>query len=781
MNAVTLSTAQWTPIGPAPIHTQGGLNEISGRVQAAAADPLDPATIYIGGDNGGIWKTTTSPPNWTPLTDSMPSLNVSGYHSLAVHPANNKLVLGLVSGPGAGILQSLDGGNTWQLLANNRFDGQFLTSLAVHPTDQKTLYLSASWFGAWKSADGGVTWQQISSLPGGSVWDLILAKFDSKTLYAAVVGNTGAQQAQNGVYKSTDSGTTWTLLSGLPSGAALGASNADGSNASGAVRIESGAAQGVIYVSLLTLGANPSPPPTLAVIAIQRFRTGDGGASWTPLTQSSANLENRWWHLLLGVDPADEKHVFVNDAYSLFESLDAGKTWSQADAGIGYLKIINPFDFVNLTFDANGKALVTADQGVLRYDPVAKGWTSLMGNLEVSEFYTIGLDPSTPSVAYAVGQDIFSEKFTGQTDWNVMEGGIGETGKIIVDPKNSNQLFGFNPLDKNNFVMHSTDAGATWKAIFPAGLLNIASGNYGFAYLSQKAFAMDPANSARLLAVEDRVFETTNSGGTWSPISGVLSQDANNTFIAAIGIAPSDGNTVYASTQDARLWLTQNDGAKWTEHDNGLSGVVVDLRIDPANPKHVFAVTGSFANSSPAVWHLPSSGLPWVNITGSIPNNLNLYSIFVDWQPATPTLFVGTDRGLYVSLDLGATWAKWGPRLPNTRISDVQGEILAGGQLLLAAATNGRGAWEILLKDCALILNRNPIGQDEVDARRLQPPGSKGGLPIQDAFRVVVDGFTASELGLTGTGSTLPLTPNLASPFLTTNTRKSMLSHEGSP
>ena len=755
MGSVTLSTAQWTPIGPAPIDTQGGLDEISGRVQVAATDPIDPTTIYVGGDNGGIWKTTTSPPNWTPLTDSMLSLNVTGYHALVVHPANNKLVLGLVSGPGAGILQSVDAGNSWQLLANSQFDGQFLTSLAVHPTDQKTIYLSASWFGAWKSADGGQTWQQINNLPSGSVWDLILAKFDSNTLYAAVVGNSGAQQAQNGVYKSTDSGTTWTLLSGLPSGAALG-----GSNVSGAVRIESGTAEGVVYVSMLTVGANPSPPPTLAVTAIQRFSTSDGGASWTPLQPSPGGFESRWWHLLLGVDPENENHVFVNDAYSLFESLDGGNTWSQADAGIGYLKRINHFDFVNLTFDANGKALVTADQGVLRYDPASQGWTSLMGNLEVSEFYTIGLDPSSASVAYAVGQDIFSEKFTGQTVWNVMEGGIGETGKIIVDPTNSNQLFAFNPLDTNNFVMQSPDAGATWKAIFPAGLLNIQSSNYNFAYLSQKAFAIDPSNSARLLAVEDRVFETTDSGSTWSPISGVLSQDpTNNPFVAAIGIAPSDGATVYASTQDGRLWLTENDGAQWTEHDTGLSGVVVDLRVDPTNPNHVFAVTGSFSNSSPAVWHLPSSGLPWVNITGSIPNNLNLYSIFVDWQPATPTLFVGTDRGLYLSLDLGATWTKWGPGLPNTRITDVQGEILPRGNLLLAVASYGRGAWEILLKSCSLILNRNPIGQDEVDARRLQPPGSPGGLPIQDAFRVVVDGFTASQLGLTGTGSTLPNLP----------------------
>jgi photosystem II stability/assembly factor-like uncharacterized protein len=263
---------------------------------------------------------------------------------------------------------------------------------------------------------------------------------------------------------------------------------------------------------MLTLGLNPSPPPPLAVTAIQRFWTNDGGATWTPLTPSPGTLENRWWHLVLGVDPGNEKHVFVNDAYGLFESWDAGNTWSQADANIGYLKSINHFDFVNLIFDANGKAVVTVDQGVLRYDPSTQSWTSLMGNLQVSEFYTIGLDPSTASVAYGVGQDIFSEKFTGQTDWNVMEGGIGETGKIIVDPTNSNQLFGFNPLDKNNFVMQSPNAGATWTNVFPAALLNSSfltiynqSKGYGFAYLSQKAFAMDPSNSARLLVIADRV------------------------------------------------------------------------------------------------------------------------------------------------------------------------------------------------------------------------------------------------------------------------------------
>ena len=98
MGSVTLSSAQWTPIGPAPIDTKGGLDQISGRIQAVAPDPNAPTTIYVGGDNGGVWKSTTTPPSWTPLTDTLASLSVSGYHNLVVHPAKSSLVLGLVSG-----------------------------------------------------------------------------------------------------------------------------------------------------------------------------------------------------------------------------------------------------------------------------------------------------------------------------------------------------------------------------------------------------------------------------------------------------------------------------------------------------------------------------------------------------------------------------------------------------------------------------------------------------------------------------------------------------------
>ena len=142
--------------------------------------------------------------------------------------------------------------------------------------------------------------------------------------------------------------------------------------------------------------------------------------------------------------------------------------------------------------------------------------------------------------------------------------------------------------------------------------------------------------------------------------------------VAALAIAPSDVNTVYASTQDGRLWVTHDDGVIWSELDSGLSGIVLDLRIDPDDPNHVFAVTSN------QVWHLPPSGPPWQQITGNIPGNLSLYTVFVAWEPTVPALFVGTDRGIYRSFDLGSTWIKSERGLPNTRVNDLQGEIRAG-------------------------------------------------------------------------------------------------------
>lgn len=689
-----LNTTTWTPLGPAPLETAGGLGAISGRVQAAAPDPSDAKVLYVGGDNGGIWK-NVAPGGWVPLTDFQPSLNFSGYHPLVVHRADAKLVLGVVSGAGAGLLKSSDAGATWQRLAV-QFDSQTMPAIAVHPTDTALMYISAGWAGVWKSTDGGMTWQQLTGLPAGFVSDLILAKFDWNTLYAGVVAISGANESKNGVYRSTDGGTTWQLLSGLPSGADLN----DGSTA---IRLESGTKSGVVYTAILPLSPNPSPPPARTILSVQRFRTTDGGTTWKPLKPSPGNPETRSWHLLIAVDPNDDDHIFANDAYSLYENTQGGmKPWSEADTGIGWLSSINHFDWVNLSFDVNGDAVLTADQGAFRYALKSKTWTSLIHDLQVSEFYTITIDPKDSSILYAVGQDIFTEKTTGSLHWNVMEKSIGETGKVLVDPTNSSRLCGFNPLDTANFVKRSSDGGATWKTIFPPALLSSTflawyaqSAGYNFAYGAQLSFAMDLTNPHRLIVGADRIFETKNAmaaSPTWSAISGVLSSDASRPYFTTLAIAESNPGTVYAPTPDGHVWVTHDNGAHWATCDAGITGTVQDLRVDPSDENHVFAVTDKDA------FELLPSTLVWEKKT-NLPAFLNLNTIFVDWRPAVSDLFVGTSRGVYRSVNLGATWAKFSADLPNTDINDLQGRVSDHDHLLriVVAGTYGRGAWGILV------------------------------------------------------------------------------------
>src|SRR4051812_48826817 len=118
----SLSTTEWTPFGPAPIDAPGvGLGFAAGRLEAAAPHPTNATVMYVAACNGGIWQTrnwTHNPPAWTPRTDDQQSLQVGGYHCLAVHPAQPALVFAAASGHGAGVLRSANGGQSWQLRGN---------------------------------------------------------------------------------------------------------------------------------------------------------------------------------------------------------------------------------------------------------------------------------------------------------------------------------------------------------------------------------------------------------------------------------------------------------------------------------------------------------------------------------------------------------------------------------------------------------------------------------------------------------------------------------------
>jgi hypothetical protein len=733
---LNLSATQWTAIGPAPTATPGtSLGFSAGRIEVAAPDPKSADVLYAGANGGGVWKTGVwynDPPTWLPVTDDQPSLNFAGYHPLVVHPANSKLVLGVVSGPGAGVLKSTNAGLGWTLLANNKFEGAQLGSIAVHPTDTKILYVSVGRDGAYtkagvyKSTDSGVTWQNTTAFHSGYVTDVIIAKFNPQYLYAGLVrGYQGAGVGTTGVYRSTDAGVNWQLVGGLPNNLFLG----------DAVRLESGSATGSVYVTLFAMDIQ-------ANVTVNRYKTNNAGQAWTPLAATPGNPETRSWHVVLAVDPKDANHVFANDAYVLFESKDGGNSWVQAET-IGD-------DWVNMTFDANGNGVVTADRNLYRYEPKTNKWFSREGNLQVTEFYDVTADMLNVNLAYGVAQDhVASMKFTGSILWDFMKDGGGETGKVLVDAKNSKLLYVSNPLAPATLVARSTNGGANWTAIFINN--NYKKDDYDLAYSVQKSFAMDPQQSKRLLIGMTRVFEckdATVANPAWAAISGVLSPSSSvgDQYITALAIAPSNSKTVYAATADGHVWTTTNGGANWSQNDSGLlgsnTGFVVDLRIDPANPKRAFAVTTGAAGKN--IWFLDPATGQWKSICGNMPKNLGMSSICADWKAAKPVLYAGTARNVYQSIDLGTTWKVFGLYMPNTVVSDLQ--TIPASSILLAG-TYGRGAWEILMstpkKGRARAKVKKPAAPRLKPAPLVKPyrhlgdltmlPGRQPGQPLVDA------------------------------------------------
>jgi photosystem II stability/assembly factor-like uncharacterized protein len=772
-----LSPTAWTAVGPAAISAPGVAEGFTaGRIAAAAPDPTDSNTMFIAAHQGGVWKTSNwnkysdqGGPVWIPLTDDKRSLQFSyvSYHPLVVLkgnstiPGGNDVVVAAMSGVGAGLLESADGGLSWKLVGNETpfhvpiFEGQELTSVVVPDASLKTMYVAvvSDKGGVWKTDDSGASWTNVTPFHKGGVSDLVMDA--NGDLYAGLVGAYDPND-QPGVYKSTDQGKTW-LLQVLPINFLPGSSLFPTQDT---IRLEvARSSPGTVYVSSVfewkkqTLSAH--------------FRTADGGEKWSRLAPIPGGFD-RIGHVVLGVDPLLANHVIASAAYSLYESFDGGSTWSRFDKGRPNGDYIGD-DWVNLSWDAANRPVPTADRDLYAFNPYSGLLDSREGNLQVTEFYTIALDPNNTDVLYGVAQDQLSALATnGSIGWHYA-GGHAETGKVLVDPTDSNILFLSNPVRTDiDQVERSLDGGKTWELIktdsaFPG------EHYYDLAYPSVKNFTMDPSNPQRLLIGTTQVYETTDARDPvaimpagpiiqplWKPISPVLSNF--NAPITALAIAPSDPKTIYAATRDGTVWVTTKGGGlgehDWFEMDAGLFfnkhnnpdgafGQVWQFLIDPTNATHVFAVTNDKGPRN--VWYLDQASAQWQNMSGDFPKDLLSRTMYVDWRFKIPVLYVGTTRGVYQSVNLGANWELFGNFLPNTQVEDLQG---LPDKNILAAGTYGRGAWEISMAPSSvtgrvfLYLDGNSTqpGRDQGLAGALVYLDVNGtGVPAPNEYRTVTD------------------------------------------
>jgi photosystem II stability/assembly factor-like uncharacterized protein len=729
-SAATLSG--WTALGP---------GNVGGRTRALIVDPVRPRTMYAAGASGGVWKTTDGGASWRPLADLIANLAVS---SLAMDPGNRRvLYAGTGEGffnvdavRGAGIWKTADGGNSWQQLAATATpDFYFVNKLAVSAHGGERVY-AATRSGVWRSLDGGATWSRTlaTEVQGGCLDlairgdlpnDLVLAScgtFQQATVYR----NVRAQRGSRWEAVLQEPGMGRTSLAIAPSNPdvvyALAASNVAGPNGFGnyaqglhaVFRSASGGAAGSWSAQV----RNSSPDKlSTALLSSTRFAfQHDCGLPAPNLWRGRG-----WYDNVIAVDPLDADRVWAGGV-DLFRSDDGGRSWGIASywwageqgATGGFAHADQHALAFHPRYDgaANQVLLVGGDGGVYRTanaraavatgpaapcDTTASavGWSNLDHGYAVTQFYHGTPFPDGRSYvggAQDVGVVLGSDA-AGADGWRMVLGRDG--GFTAVDPGSPNVVYAEATLGPS--LVKSTDGGATFVPAV-AGL--------GDSSPFITPFLLDPASPRRLWYGATAMWRSDDGAASWTKASPQLTANALD-GITAIAVSPADGNLVAAGTAGGSVFVTHaglsaGAGTSWSGVQP-REGFLSSLAFDPRQPSTLYATYSTFGGSH--VWRSMDAGASWQPVGaaadgsggGSLPD-LPVSSLVVDPRHAE-RLYAGTDLGVFVSLDGGASWAVEDAGFTHAVVAWLALGKDPGGAPALYAFTHGRGAWRVTLPD----------------------------------------------------------------------------------
>jgi uncharacterized repeat protein (TIGR01451 family) len=749
-------TGAWGGLGPNPIvqvtRSGGPFTAMSGRIGALAIRRN--GTMILGAAQGGIWLYNATSGKWEPKTGVLGSTNTPSLAigALAVSPSNDLVVYagtgeGALSGDsyfGNGILKSTDGGNTWNQISGDYFEGVSISQLVVHPTDANTLYVSVlrgrggarrttppvhSKFGIWKSTDGGVNWTLLKEAKNESngATDLEIDPQNPNILYSSFWGDA--------IYKSTNGGNTWSPIMnfGFPSPNFL----ATATRFSIDLSHPSSGGSGTLYAGFDWADAAGYHPSRV-------FKSTNGGSSWTmlPAGTSPENVEDYcggqcFYDNVIEVAPDNENVVFAAGQFDygigsggIYRSDDGGTTWKN----LGYEQ--HP-DFHALAFDPNNSMnVISGSDGGVWYstsrggrpnasDPLsAVTWQNLNGtvvaatagvtfrtNLQISQFTSIATVPQIPARFWGGTQDNGTQrKSAASQSWFDIPSGDG--GQVLVDPTSDvcalgpscyvyGTFFGISPY-------RMTDGGAAFFG---------EQGITGGINLSDRSdfyipFVMNKENTNQLFLGTFRLYRTDNARATsagdvhWSAISGDLTSGctgiapngARNCTISAIGVG--GGQAVYTGSLDGLVYMSTdaqvNNNPSWIQLGNGKlpKRPVTRIAVDRSNYRIAYVSYSSFNASTPSrpghVFRTLDGGLTWADISGNLPDS-PVNSVILDPSFAN-TLYVGTDVGPFVTYNGGVNWYPLGTGFPIVAIWQLD---LDSSHRLLAAGTHGRGAFSL--------------------------------------------------------------------------------------
>ena len=731
-----------------------GPGGMSGRVTAIDVVTKNPEIIYVGTASGGLWKSESGGVKWKPIFEKEATASIG---AVTIQQSNPSVIwLGTGEGNprnslngGYGVYRSLDAGKNWELmgLENTRH----IHRIIIDPTNPNIIYIGAigsPWGeheerGVYKTKDGGKTWNKIlyTTVKSG-VGDMVMDPSNPNKLIVALwehkrdpwFFNSGGEGS--GIFITHDGGETWekrTDKDGLPEGNL-----------------------GRIGLAI----AKNKPNIVYALIEAKKnalYKSDDGGFTFKKINDKNDIGNRPFYYSDIFVDPQNENRVYSVFTY-VNVSEDGGENFSQLMPAYGVDNGVHPDHHAWWIHPDNGNFMIDGNDGGMNITHDGGKTWRFIGNLPVAQFYHIAVDNEFPYNIYGGMQDngswrgpsyVFRSQGIRNDYWQEISFGDG----FDVIPDRDNSRYGWTMSQQgyvsrydwqtgNNYTVRPTHPDPDVKLRF----------NWN------SAINIDPFNNSTIYFGSQFVHKSIDKGLTWEIISGDLttndpekqkqnesggiSMDAtgaeNHTTILVIEPSPIEQDMIWVATDDGRVHYSQNGGNKWNEVSNNLSGLpkgswITQIKASNKNRGEALLIANDYRrfNYEPYAYRTTNYGKSWQRIVDK--DDVLSYTLCIIEDPVEKNLlFLGTDDGLYLSIDAGSSWTKWTNGFPTVPVKDL---VIQERENDLIIGTFGRAAWVlddlIPLRDIAK--NNQVLASDIVlfeapDAYQVsfqQPTGSR--------------------------------------------------------
>ncbi|MCJ7582938.1 MAG: hypothetical protein MUP98_20675 [Candidatus Aminicenantes bacterium] len=714
LNKDILKSFEYRALGPA---RQGA------RILTVAAHESDPFTFYLAVASGGVWKTVNNGTTFTPVFDDAGRLT---FGALAIAPSDPTILwvgtgdaaCGRLTIIGDGVYKSTDAGKTWTHMGLK--ETRHIGRIAIHPKNPDIVYVAALGFhfsfneerGLYKTTDGGKTWEKslyISEKVG--VVEVAIDPNDPETVYAntydkwRVPWHFEEAGPETGIYKSTDGGSTWKRLAGgLPggklgrTGLAIYPKNPD-----------------IIYATIDNFNTLPpteaeikqaqqnSQEPQGRRIGGEVYRTEDAGESWAKMSPDNVSIGGGKWYGQIIVDPNDDKVIYVPST-PLLRSMDSGKTWGEERGPANNAPGVHVDHHTVWINPANSKHVILGNDGglAITYD-WGETW-DVFENIPAAQFYAIGVDMDEPYNIYGGTQDTGSVKipsngmsgFVTVDDWVSVGGGDGMHNK--PDPQDSRWLF------------NASQFGALQRLDQQTGVSARIQPRRGgeeppLRFNWNAPIHISPHNSRIIYIGSQVLHRSLNRGDSWQEISPDLTTNdpeklkgnIEHCNITSISESPLSAGIIWVGTDDGNVQLTLDGGAHWTNCAENMAkaGAPRDYYVSRVfasnyNEGSAYAVKTGFQrdNFEPFVFKTDNFGATWTLISANLPKEI-IYVIYEDIINPN-LLFVGTDIGVFVTLNGGGEWHSFKNNMPVNPVHDL---LIHSRENDLVVGSYGRGIY----------------------------------------------------------------------------------------